>query len=173
MANFREKLAGVKAFIFDIDGVLSTQTITMSSMGVPLRSVNLRDGYALQLAVKKGFIVAVISGGNSREYRKRMKTLGVTEVYLNSKSKIEHYNSLKKKFALSDEEVLYMGDDIPDLEVMRTVGIPVCPADADHEIKESSLYISDRNGGEGCVRDVVEQALRLRKMWLDNDAFTW
>ena len=173
MANFKEELAKVKAFIFDIDGVLSLQTINLNSWGVPVRTVNLRDGYALQLAVKKGYHVGIISGSNSREYLKRLKLLGITDIYLNSKTKLNHYNDFRNKYNLKDTDILFMGDDIPDFVVMKHAGVPVCPADADSEIKQIALYISDRKGGEGCVRDVIEQVLRLHNNWMDTDAFTW
>jgi 3-deoxy-D-manno-octulosonate 8-phosphate phosphatase (KDO 8-P phosphatase) len=173
MANFKEDLANVKAFVFDIDGVLSTQTIPLNLFGVPNRSVNLRDGYALQLAVRKGYRVGIISGSNSKEYIKRLKSLGVTDIYLNSRSKLSHFNDFLGKYKLDKSSVLYMGDDIPDYEVMKTAGLPVCPSDADSEIKKVAAYISDRKGGEGCVRDVIEQVLRLHNKWMDTDAFTW
>ena len=173
MTNFKENLAGVKAFIFDIDGVLSLQTISLNAFGVPNRTVNLRDGYALQLAVKKGYPVGVISGCNSKEYKKRLKMLGITEIYLNSRSKLDNYKTFKKKFRLNDPDILFMGDDIPDYEVMKSAGVPVCPSDADSEIKQVASYISDKKGGEGCVRDVVEQVLRLHNNWMDSVAFSW
>ena len=173
MGNFKENLINIKAFIFDIDGVLSLQTINLNSFGVPNRTVNLRDGYAIQLAIRKGYRVAVISGCNSKEYSKRLKLLGIKDIYLNSRSKIEHFNSFLKKYELNSSEVLYMGDDIPDYKVMVASGIAVCPADADSEIKQISSYISDRKGGEGCVRDIIEQVLRLNNKWMDPDAFTW
>jgi 3-deoxy-D-manno-octulosonate 8-phosphate phosphatase (KDO 8-P phosphatase) len=173
MTNFKEELVNIKAFIFDLDGVLSLQTITLNSFGVPNRTVNLRDGYALQLAVKKGYRVAVITGSNCKEYSKRLKLLGVSDIYLNSQTKIEHFNSFLKKYDLKTAEVLFMGDDIPDFEVMKLAGVPVCPADADSEIKQISLYISDKKGGEGCVRDIVEQVLRLHNKWMDFEAFSW
>jgi 3-deoxy-D-manno-octulosonate 8-phosphate phosphatase (KDO 8-P phosphatase) len=173
MANFKEDLVRVKAFVFDIDGVLSLQTIILSSFGTPYRTVNLRDGYAIQLAVKKGYHIAVISGGQSKEYRKRLQLLGVKDVYLKSRNKIENFNVFIKKYNLDKSEVLYMGDDIPDFEVMKVSGIPVCPSDADSEIKQISAYISDKKGGEGCVRDIIEQVLRLHNNWMDSEAFTW
>jgi 3-deoxy-D-manno-octulosonate 8-phosphate phosphatase (KDO 8-P phosphatase) len=173
MTNFKEDLAKVKAFVFDIDGVLSLQTINLNVFGVPNRTVNLRDGYAIQLAVRKGYFVAIISGSNSKEYLKRLKQLGVKEVYLNSRSKIEHFNTFLKKNNLDKSNVLFMGDDIPDYKVMKIAGIPVCPADADSEIKQVAAYISDKKGGEGCVRDVIEQVLRLHNNWMDADSFTW
>ena len=173
MANFKEDLANIKAFIFDIDGVLSLQTISLNAFGIPNRTVNLRDGYALQLAVKKGYHVGIISGSNSKEYLKRLKMLGIKEIHLNSRTKLEHYKLFKKKFGLNDSEIIYMGDDIPDLEVMKNAGVPVCPSDADSEIKQIASYISHKKGGEGCVRDVIEQVLRLHKKWMDSEAFTW
>jgi 3-deoxy-D-manno-octulosonate 8-phosphate phosphatase (KDO 8-P phosphatase) len=173
MSNFKEDLVNIKAFVFDIDGVLSLQTINLNSFGVPNRTVNLRDGYALQLAVKKGYHVGVISGSNSKEYSKRLKLLGITDIYLNSRTKLEHYKDFLKKYELSKSEVLFMGDDIPDFEVMKQTGVPVCPSDADSEIKQICSYISDRKGGEGCVRDIIEQVMRLHNKWMDSDAFTW
>jgi 3-deoxy-D-manno-octulosonate 8-phosphate phosphatase (KDO 8-P phosphatase) len=173
MTNFKEDLARVKAFVFDIDGVLSLQTINLNSFGVPNRTVNLRDGYAVQLAVKKGYLVAVISGCNSKEYLKRLKQLGVKDVYLNSRSKLDHFNAFLKKYDLKKSDVLFMGDDIPDFEVMKVAGVPVCPSDADSEIKQVASYVSDKKGGEGCVRDVVEQVLRLHNKWMDTEGFTW
>jgi 3-deoxy-D-manno-octulosonate 8-phosphate phosphatase (KDO 8-P phosphatase) len=173
MTNFKEDLGKVKAFVFDIDGVMSLQTISLNAFGIPNRTVNLRDGYAIQLAVKKGYRVAVISGSNAKEYIKRLKLLGVKDVYLNSRSKVEHFNSFLKKYNLEKSDVLFMGDDIPDYGIMKLAGIPVCPADADSEIRQVALYISDKRGGEGCVRDVIEQVLRLHNNWMDNDAFSW
>jgi 3-deoxy-D-manno-octulosonate 8-phosphate phosphatase (KDO 8-P phosphatase) len=173
MANFKEDLVRVKAFIFDIDGVLSLQTITLNSFGVPNRTVNLRDGYAIQLAVRKGYHIGIISGSRSKEYQKRLKLLGVNDIYLRSRNKIENFNTFLKKYNLQKSEILFMGDDIPDFEVMKEAGIPVCPSDADSEIKQVSSYISDKKGGEGCVRDVIEQVLRLHNNWMDSDAFIW
>jgi 3-deoxy-D-manno-octulosonate 8-phosphate phosphatase (KDO 8-P phosphatase) len=173
MTNFKEDLGKVKAFVFDIDGVMSLQTISLNAFGVPNRTVNLRDGYAIQLAVKKGYRVAIISGSNAKEYIKRLKILGVKDVYLNSRSKVEHFNSFLEKYNIQKSDVLFMGDDIPDYGVMKLAGIPVCPSDADSEIRQLASYISDKRGGEGCVRDVIEQVLRLHNNWMDNDAFTW
>jgi len=173
MTNFKEDLIKVKAFVFDIDGVLSLQTISLNVFGVPNRTVNLRDGYAIQLAVKKGYHVGIISGSNSKDYQKRLKQLGVNEVYLNSRSKRDHYKVFKNKYNLNDSDILFMGDDIPDFEVMKVAGVPVCPSDADSEIKQVATYISDKKGGEGCVRDVIEQVLRLHNKWLDSEAFSW
>jgi len=173
MTNFKEDLVRIKAFVFDIDGVLSLQTIGLNAFGVPNRTVNLRDGYALQLAVKKGYHIAIISGSNSKEYQRRLKLLGIKDVYLNSRSKLDHFRAFLKKYNLNKSDTLFMGDDIPDFEVMKEAGVPACPSDADSEIKQLAVYISDKRGGEGCVRDVIEQVLRLHNKWMDTDAFTW
>jgi 3-deoxy-D-manno-octulosonate 8-phosphate phosphatase (KDO 8-P phosphatase) len=173
MANFKEDLVKVKAFVFDIDGVLSLQTIHLNSFGVPGRTVNLRDGYAIQLAVKKGYHIGIISGSKSKEYKKRLNLLGVKDIYLNSISKLDHFNDFITKHNLNKSDVLFMGDDIPDFEVMKEAGVPVCPSDADSEIKQVASYISDKKGGEGCVRDVIEQVLRLHDKWMGSDAFSW
>ena len=173
MTNFKENLARVKAFVFDIDGVLSLQTISLNSFGIPNRTINLRDGYAVQLAVKKSYHVAVISGSNAKEYQKRLKQLGVKDVYLNSRSKLEDFNEFLRKHDLNSADVLFMGDDIPDHEVMKVAGVPVCPSDADSEVRQVAGYISDKRGGEGCVRDVIEQVLRLHNKWMDSDGFSW
>jgi 3-deoxy-D-manno-octulosonate 8-phosphate phosphatase (KDO 8-P phosphatase) len=173
MANFKEDLVRIKAFVFDIDGVLSLQTISLNSFGVPARTVNLRDGYALQLAVKKGYHIGIISGSSSKEYQKRLKLLGVKDVFLNSRNKTDDFITFMKKYNLDKSVVIYMGDDIPDFEVMKEAGVAVCPSDADSEIKQIAAYISDRKGGEGCVRDVIEQVLRLHNNWMDSEAFTW
>lgn len=173
MTNFKENLLKVRAFIFDIDGVLSLQTIGLNTFGVPNRTVNLRDGYAIQYAVKKGYPVGIISGSSSKEYQRRLRLLGVKDIYLNSRSKIDHFNSFLKKHKLDKSEVLFMGDDIPDYQVMKEAGVPACPSDADSEIRQVAVYISDKKGGEGCVRDVIEQVLRLNNKWMDTDAFSW
>lgn len=174
MDNFKEDLAGVKGFVFDIDGVLSLQTINLNTFGVPNRTVNLRDGYALQLAVKRGYHIGIISGSSSKEYLRRLKSLGIKDIFLNSRNKLDHFRVFLEKYGLMKSEVLFMGDDIPDFEVMKEAGVPVCPADADSEIKQVASYISDRKGGEGCVRDVIEQVLRLHNKWMNsNDAFSW
>jgi 3-deoxy-D-manno-octulosonate 8-phosphate phosphatase (KDO 8-P phosphatase) len=173
MVNFKEQLVKIRAFIFDIDGVLSHQTIGLNTFGVPNRTINLRDGYALQLAVKRGYHIGVITGSNSKEYQKRLKMLGVKDIYLNSRSKLDHFNHFLRKYDLNRSEVLFMGDDIPDYQVMQVAGVAVCPSDADSEIKQLASYISDKRGGEGCVRDVIEQVLRLHDNWMGSDAFSW
>ena len=167
-------LKKIKAIIFDIDGVLSSETITLSSEGVPLRTVNIKDGYAIQLAMKLGLRIAIMTGANVPSVRVRYEGLGVEDVYLGCAVKIETYHQFLEKYGLADDEIMYMGDDIPDLEIMRKVGCPVCPKDACPEIKEASLYVSDRMGGHGCGRDVIEQVLRAQGKWVMNaKAFGW
>ena len=167
-------LKKIKAIIFDIDGVLSAETITLSSDGVPLRTVNIKDGYAIQLAMKLGLRIVILSGANVPSIRRRYEGLGVEDIYLGCAVKIEIYEDFLQKYQLTDEKVMYMGDDIPDLQVMRRVGCPVCPKDACLEIKEASLYVSDCIGGHGCGRDVIEQTLRAQGKWvMDAKAFGW
>ena len=174
MINFKESLTKIKAFIFDIDGVLSLQTINLNDSGNPNRTINLRDGYALRYALKKGYRVGIISGGDAMDYKKRLEFLGVEDVFLKSEVKLVCLNAFLEKYNLDSSEVLFMGDDIPDLPVLKAVGVPVCPSDADSEIKKVAVYISDKKGGEGCVRDVIEQVLRLHNKWLENtDAYSW
>ena len=164
----------IRAIIFDIDGVLSAETITMGPDGLPLRTVNIKDGYAIQLAMKLGLRIIIITGANTPSVRVRYEGLGVEDVCLGCAVKIETYDSLLAKYGLTDEEVMYMGDDIPDLEIMRRVGCPVCPKDACPEIRDVSLYVSDRKGGYGCGRDVIEQVLRAQGKWVMNEkAFGW
>ena len=173
MSNFKEELRKVKAFAFDVDGVLSSQVLTLHPGGEPMRTINIKDGYAIQLAVKKKYPIAVITGGNTDAVLKRFNGLGVTDIYLNSFDKKHDFADFLEKYKLDASSVLYMGDDLPDYEVMKIVGFPTCPADAVVEIKQLSRYISNLRGGEGCVRDIIEQVLRLHNKWMDGDAFSW
>ena len=164
----------IKAIIFDIDGVLSSETITLSPAGEPLRTVNIKDGYAIQLAMKLGLRIVILTGAKTSSLRVRYEGLGVEDIYIGCAVKIETYDAFLKKYGLTDEEVMYMGDDIPDLEIMRRVGCPVCPKDACPEIKAVCLYVSDKIGGHGCGRDVIEQTLRAQGKWVMNaKAFGW
>ena len=167
-------LTKIRAIFFDVDGVLSSETINLHPSGEPMRSVNIKDGYSIQHAVKTGMLIAIITGGKTEAVYKRFAGLGVKEIYLGVSVKIHTYNELCAKYNLSDDEVMYMGDDIPDYEVMKRCGCPVCPADACHEIQSISTYISPRKGGEGCARDVIEQVLVAQNKWMHNDeAFGW
>ncbi len=167
-------LQKIKAVVFDLDGVLSAETIPLGADGTPLRTVNIKDGYAIQLAVKMGLHVAIISGCRIESVRKRYEGLGMTDIHLGASVKIKVYREFKQKYGLADDEVMFMGDDIPDLEVLRMVGCPVCPHDACPEVKAVCRYVSDRNGGYGCGRDVLEQVLKAQGKWLKNEkAFGW
>lgn len=167
-------LKKIKAVVFDVDGVLSCETILLHPSGEPMRSVNIKDGYAIQFAMKVGLLVAIITGGNTASVRKRCEGLGVKDIYMGASIKTKEYELFKSKYGLKDDEVLYMGDDIPDYEVMQRCGVPCCPADAAPEVKAVSLYISHRKGGYGCVRDVIEQVLRAQGKWMsDEKAFGW
>lgn len=165
MSNFKEDLMQVKAFAFDVDGVLSAQIITMDAQGVPMRTANIKDGFALQAAIKQGYPIAIITGGNTEAVKNRFSELGVEDIYMGASDKIHQLNDWMNKKGLKAEEIMYMGDDLPDEEVMLTVGVSVCPADAVEEIKMCCKYISHKNGGEGCVRDVIEQVLRAHGKW--------
>lgn len=173
MSRINYDLLQIKAFVFDVDGVLSKDTITLHPSGEPQRSVNIKDGYAMQLAVKLGYTVAIITGGNTQSVYTRYHALGVQHIYMASKVKMVDYNSFIEKTGLLPSEVLYMGDDIPDFEVMKVAGLPCCPADAVSEIKETASYISIKNGGCGCARDVIEQVLKAQNRWMSNEAFGW
>ena len=162
--NFKERLNLVRCFIFDMDGVLTDGTMLILPEEFH-RTMHIRDGYAIKQAVESDYVVAIISGGKSSSAQNRFNKLGVKEVYMGIENKLEVMKDIMSRHKLKKEEVLYMGDDLPDYEVMRHVGIPSCPADATHEIKELSVYISPYNGGKGCVRDVIEQAMRLQGKW--------
>lgn len=167
-------LTKIRMIAFDVDGVLSSETIVLHPDGEPMRTVNIKDGYAIQLAVKLGLHVAIITGGNTESVYKRYKGLGVEDVFMKCSVKIKTYDELLEKYGLTDDEVMYMGDDIPDYEIMKRCGCPVCPADASPDIKDISIYISGRRGGYGCGRDVIEQVLRAQGKWLsDSKAFGW
>lgn len=173
MANFKEQLHSTKAFAFDVDGVFSDSIVLLHPNGDLMRTMNIKDGYAVQLAVKKKYPVAIITGGFSESVKTRFLNLGVTDVYLKSQNKLNDLTDFCSKYNLKFDEVLYMGDDMPDYEVMKIVGFPVCPSDAAYEIQEISKYISSKKGGRGCVRDVIEQVLKLHGKWMDGDAFQW
>jgi len=173
MTNFKEGLQRVKAFAFDVDGVLSSPKIYVHPDGDLIRTMNTKDGYAIQYAVKRGYPIAIITGGRTESVGMRFKNLGLSDIYMGSAHKVQDFEDFITKYGFSAEEVLYMGDDLPDFHVMKKAGIACCPADAVEEIKSISHYISHLNGGEGCVRDVIEQVLRLHGRWMDGEAFVW
>lgn len=173
MTNFKEELKAVRAFVFDVDGVLSSPQVYLHPSGEIMRSMNTKDGYALQYAVKHGYPIAIITGGNTESVAVRFRGLGITDIYMASSYKMDHFKDFLLKYDLDPGEVLYMGDDLPDLEVLRMAGIPCCPADAVEEIKTVAHYISPFKGGRGCVRDIIEQVLRLQGRWNNGEPFTW
>lgn len=167
-------LTKIKAIVFDVDGVLSTSTIPMDGDGQPVRTMNIKDGYAIQLAVKMGLNIGIITGGRTEQIRSRYVSLGVKHVYIASSVKTKDLADFLAKTGVKAEEVLYMGDDIPDYEVMQIVGLPCCPADAAPEIKAISKYISPCTGGNGCGRDVIEQVMKVQGLWMKGEeAFGW
>ena len=171
--NFKKLLSKIDTFIFDVDGVMTDGIVILSSSGEMLRTMNVKDGYALQLAVKKGYKIFIISGGSSEVVKMRFENLGIEKVYLGVSNKLDVYDKILAQANILPETILYMGDDIPDCKVMKKVGVPACPADAAEEIKAVSKYISSKDGGKGCVRDVIEQVLRVQNKWFDNDGFHW
>jgi 3-deoxy-D-manno-octulosonate 8-phosphate phosphatase (KDO 8-P phosphatase) len=162
-------LPQIKAVILDVDGVLSDGSITLMPDGQQVRRMNIKDGYALQLAVKKGLKIAIISGGKSEEVRKRLAGLGISDIFLGVHDKLQVYKDYLAENFLTADDCLYMGDDIPDYEVMLRVALACCPQDAAQEIKEICKYISPINGGKGCVRDILEKTLRAQNKWFDPD----
>lgn len=166
--SYKEYLPQIKAFIFDVDGVLTNGIVTVMSDGEMIRHMNIKDGYALRCAVNAGFKVCIISGGTNEGVRTRLQNLGITDIYLGAHNKVNQYNELIAMYNLKPEEIVYMGDDIPDAPVMKLVGMPTCPNDAVPEIKTISKYISNKKGGEGCVRDIIEQTLRVQEKWNEN-----
>ncbi len=163
--NYKTKLHQIKAFVFDVDGVFTNSWVLAMPGGDFLRMHNTKDGYAVSYATKQGYPIGIITGGASESIRERFKMLGVTDVYLSSNCKLDDFRDFYFKYDLKPEEVLFMGDDIPDMEVLEKCGLSACPADAAHEVKEICDYISDKDGGMGCVRDVIEQTLRLQNKW--------
>lgn len=173
MINYN--LKNIRALAFDVDGVLSTNNVTLlEDAAQPCRTANTKDGYALQLAVKSGLHIAIITGGNSQAVKKRYEALGINDIFLGTSIKIKKFNEWIANKEIQAQEVLYMGDDIPDYEVMKVCGCSCCPADAAPEIKKIATYISPQKGGEGCVRDVIEQVLKAQEHWMTNaKAFGW
>lgn len=165
MSRIAYDLTQIRAFLFDIDGVLSRTTTLLGEDGNPIRTVNVRDGYALQYAVKRGYVVGIITGGYMPPMEVRMAHLGVTEYYQQSRNKMRDLQKIIEKYRLAPDEILYVGDDIPDMEVMRYVGLAVAPADASVEALNVAGYISPVKSGEGVARDVIEQTLRAKGEW--------
>ena len=168
MGNFKEDIARTEAFIFDVDGVMTDGGIIPTLDGDFIRRYNAKDGYALGYAVKMGYKVCIITGGRGKTLENRLRMLGINRYYTDCMDKITAMREYFADEGIDPAHAIYMGDDIPDLECMREVGIPVCPADAAAEVIEASRYVSEFRGGEGAVRDIVEQVLRARGAWAKN-----
>lgn len=172
MSSYKEALPRISTFIFDVDGVLTDGGVIIMGNDF-IRILNSRDAYAIQYAAKMGYRILFITGGSSEAVKLQLENLGAAEVCLNSSNKLHVYDTLKSTYGFSDEEVLYMGDDIPDYHVMRLVGVSTCPQDAAVEIKAIADYQSPFVGGRHCVRDVIEQTLRVQGKWFSDEAFHW
>jgi 3-deoxy-D-manno-octulosonate 8-phosphate phosphatase (KDO 8-P phosphatase) len=174
MSRINYDLTKIKAIAFDVDGVLSPSTIPLGPDGIPTRMVNIKDGYALQLAVKYGYIIAIISGADSNAVSTRFKSLGVSDIYMKAGVKLPLLQQWMEKYGLLPEQVAYVGDDIPDYEVMQHVGLAVAPADAAVDIKAIAGYVSPISGGYGVGRDLLEQIMKAKGEWLSSEkAFGW
>lgn len=173
MESFLNKLKDITTFIFDVDGVLTDGSVSVTENGEQSRSFNIKDGYALQLAVKCGYNVCAVSGSRSKSALYRLNSLGIKDVYMGTHTKIVKVKIYLEERHISPESVLYMGDDIPELEAMKLVGLPVCPSDAVDEIKAVSKYISPMAGGKGCARDVIEKVLKIQGKWMNEEAYSW
>lgn len=167
--NYKEYLAHITTFIFDVDGVLTDGSIQISTSGELLRTMNIKDGYAMKHAIEQGFTVCVISGGKNEGVRHRLRNLGLTDIYLGCPDKVEQMNEFFDIYDIKPDQVLYMGDDLPDLYAMQKVAMPCAPQDAAAEIKNISKYISHKKGGKGCVRDVIEQVMKVQGKWIPQE----
>jgi len=166
--SYKESLKDITTFVFDVDGVFTDGTVLIQTDGEMLRKMSVKDGFALKTALNKGYNVCIITGGTNEGVEKRLMGLGVKDIFMNSHLKIEALNAYTKKHKIELKNILYMGDDLPDIPPMQVVGLATCPQDAVPEVKAVSKYISHRLGGNGCVRDVIEQVLKVRGDWMDN-----
>ena len=173
MESFLSKLKDITTFVFDVDGVLTDGSVLITDTGEQARAFNIKDGYALQLAVKCGYNVCAISGSRSKIAIIRLNSLGIKDVFVGANRKVDKMKVYMEEKHVIGSNVLYMGDDIPDLGAMKLVGLPVCPADAAEEIKEASLYVSPLPGGRGCVRDVIEKVLKVQGKWMSEESYSW
>lgn len=163
--SYKELLNNITTFIFDVDGVLTDSSVHITSTGEMLRIMNIRDGYAMKAALESGYNICVISGGNNEGIRIRLKNLGLNDIHLASPDKVATFKEYIQLYNINADQVLYMGDDIPDYHVMQLVGLPVCPQDASPEIKAISKYISHKKGGKGAVREIIEQVMKVQGKW--------
>lgn len=163
--NYKELLQNVTTFVFDVDGVFTDSSVLITTEGELLRKMSIRDGYAVKIALQKGYRICIISGGTNEGVRARLKGLGVTDIYLGAAYKEESLQEYLMDYDIQSDELLYMGDDIPDIPAMQMSGMVACPQNAVPEVKRISHYISHLQGGEGCVRDIIEQVLKVRGHW--------
>ena len=166
--NYKVLLNEITSFIFDVDGVLTNGKVLITSQGEMYREMDTKDGYALKCALVQGYRVCIISGGTNEGVRNRLKALGIYDIYLGAHHKQEPFQDLMDSYDLKPEEILYMGDDVPDIVVMEQVAVAACPNDAVSDVKEIANYVSHKKGGEGCVREIIEQTLRVQGKWLTN-----
>ncbi len=166
--SYKEIMNTIDTFIFDVDGVLTDSSVHVSQNGEMLRIMNIRDGFAMKAAIESGYNVCIISGGNNEGVRIRLRNLGITDIHLASPNKVETFKEYTELYNIQPENVLYMGDDIPDYHVMQLVGLPTCPQNAVPEIKGISKYISHVEGGKGAVRDVIEQVMKVQGKWMEH-----
>ena len=164
--SYKEIMNDITTFVFDVDGVLTDSSVFVTNEGEILRTMNIRDGYAMKAAVESGFNVSIISGASNEGVRVRLRNLGITDIHLGTPDKVETYKEYIELYNIKSEQVLYMGDDIPDYHVMKLVGLPTCPQDSSSEIKAISKYISHKNGGKGAARDVIEQVMKVQGKWM-------
>lgn len=169
MGNFKEDIEKVRAFVFDVDGVFTDNKITVTPEREFMRTYNAKDGFGMKVLIEKGYPVCIISGGKGKALLHRFEMLGVKDICIDCFDKLPQLKAFMEKYGLEPEEVLFMGDDIPDIPPMRHVGISVCPADASVDVKRVVRYVSGFKGGEGCVRDIIEQVLRARGDWFTED----
>ena len=163
--SYKELLNNITTFIFDVDGVLTDSSVHVTPTGEMLRIMNIRDGFAMKAAIESGYAICIISGGNNEGVRIRLKNLGITDIHLASPDKVATFKEYTELYKINPEHVLYMGDDIPDVEAMEMVRLGCCPNDAVPEVLASADYISHKDGGKGCVRDVIEQVLKVQRKW--------
>lgn len=173
MSTINFDLTKIKALIFDVDGVLSPDSIPLNDDGVPMRMVNIKDGFAINHAISKGLGMAIITGGDSEAVRLRFSRLGIEHIYMKSRIKIHDFKDYISKTGFEPEEIVYIGDDLPDIPVLKRVGLPVAPVDAAPEVKAVAKYISYCKGGHGVARDVIEQVMRAQGIWGNEEAFGW
>lgn len=164
--SYKEFLSQISTFVFDVDGVLTDGSVQISTNGELLRTMDIKDGFAMKHASEQGYTICIISGGKNEGVRSRLKGLGITDIYLGCADKVEQMEEFFDVYEIAPQNVLYMGDDLPDLYPMKKIGLPCCPQDAASEIKEISRYISHRKGGKGCVRDVIEQVMKVQGKWI-------